>query len=127
MTEEHPNVSLMKRLDLSDLAGCADLFDQGFVWHYFNPQLPELEGDHVGLCGLRTFFEEMGALSGGTFQVEPLSLTTFGDELVVAHTKNRMELQSRPIKIDAITVWRIVEGRITEVWDIPAVHTLHPQ
>lgn len=57
MPEEHPNVALMKRLDSSDLAGCADLFAQQFVLHYFNPRLPELQGDYVGPSGLGTLFE----------------------------------------------------------------------
>ena len=26
--------------------------------------------------------------------------------------------------IDAIVVWRVVEGRLAEAWDIPAVYTL---
>jgi len=26
-----------------------------------------------------------------------------------------------------VLVWRIVDGRIAEVWDIPAVHTAEPQ
>jgi len=34
-----------------------------------------------------------------------------------------MTLQGRPVAIDAVAVWRIVDGRIAEVWDIPSVHT----
>lgn len=126
MAEEHPNLSLLERLDLSDLAGCADLFARQFVWHYYNPLLPQIQGDYVGPGGLRTFFEKLGAMSGGTFQIEPISSTAIGDELVVAHTKNRMVVEGRPMKIDAVTVWRIVDGRIAEVWDIPSVHTATP-
>ena len=35
-----------------------------------------------------------------------------------------MTLQGRPIAIDVVVVWRIVDDRISEVWDIPSVHTL---
>ena len=28
---------------------------------------------------------------------------------------------------DAVVVWRIVAGRLTEAWDIPAVNTARPQ
>ena len=53
-------------------------------------------------------------------------MTAVGDELVVTHTKNRMTLQGRPIATDVVVVWRIVDGRIAEVWDIPSVHTAPP-
>ena len=47
MSEEHPNVSLLKRVDLGNLASCADLFAEDFVWHFFNARLPE----GVGFAG----------------------------------------------------------------------------
>ena len=31
-----------------------------------------------------------------------------------------MRLRGQPIATDVVVVWRIVAGRITEVWDIPA-------
>ncbi|MBW2377899.1 MAG: nuclear transport factor 2 family protein [Deltaproteobacteria bacterium] len=116
MTEEHPNISLFKQLDLRNLGEASDLFAEDFVWHYFNSHLPDLEGDYVGLGGLQAFFEKLGGVTGGTFEVEPISITPYGDELVVA-----------PIEIDAVVVWRIVGGQIAEAWDIPAVHTGRPQ
>ena len=127
MAEEHVNVSLLKRLDLDNMAASAALFAQDVVWHFFNPLLPDVQGDYVGLTGVRTFFEKLGALTDDTFQVEPISITAFGDELVVTHTKNRMILEGRPIETDVVAVWRIVGGHITEVWDIPSVHTAYPQ
>lgn len=125
--EEHANVSLLKRVDLGNLAGAADLFAEDFVWHFFNPRLPDVQGDYVGLTGLQTFFEKLGAATGGTFQVEPISITPVGDELVVTHVRDRMVVESMPIAIDAVVVWRMVGGRIAEAWDIPAVHTARPQ
>ena len=127
MTEEHPNVALLTRVDLRNLASAADSFAEDFVWHYFNPRLPDLQGDYVGLTGLQTFFEKLGAITGGTFQVEPISITPVGDELVVTHVRNRMVIESMPVAIDAVVVWRMVGGRIAEVWDIPAVHAGRPQ
>lgn len=124
MTSEHPNVSLLKRFDPGNLAGTADLFAEDVVFHYFNPQLPDVHGDYVGLTGIQAFFEKVGALTSGSFQVEPVSVAAYGDELVVTHTKNRMTLEGRPIEIDVVVVWRIVGGRIAEVWDIPSVHTM---
>ena len=127
MTDEHPNVSLLSRLDLGDLAGSADLFSEGFVWHYFNSRLPDIQGDYVGVAGLQTFFEKLGATTDGTFRVEPISITPVGDELVVTHVQNRLVVESTPIAVDAVVVWRMVGGRIAEAWDIPAVHSARPQ
>lgn len=124
MTEEHPNVSLMKHLDPANLAGCTELFADNVVFHYFNPNLPELQGDYVGLAGIRRFFAAIHAQSAGTFKVEPVSITPAGDELVVVRTKNTLTLKNRPIAIDVVVVWRIVDGRIAEVWDIPSAYTM---
>lgn len=60
-------------------------------------------------------------------QVNPVDVRAVGDELVVVHACNRLELpakQGGPIEFDAVVVWRIVDGTIAEAWDIPAVHTV---
>ena len=124
-TETHPNVALIMRLDPRNLPAAADLFAEDFVWHYVNPHLPDIQGDYAGVDGLRTFFEKLAALSKGSFRVNPVSATPFGDELVVTHVRNTMTLEDgEPIAIDAVVVWRIVDGRLAEAWDIPSVHTL---
>ena len=85
----------------------------------------ELQGDYVGLAGLQDFFEKIQEVSGGTFRINPISITVCGDELVVVHVKDTMVLEGSPIEIDAVVVWRIVDGKLAEAWDIPAVHTPH--
>jgi len=124
MTDEHPNLALLKRLDFNNLAGAADLFAKEFVWHFFNPRLPDVQGDYLGLRGLQSFFEKLGAATKGSFEVEPISVTAVGDELVVMHNKNRLTLQGVPIETDVVVVWRIVDGRFSEVWDIPSIHAV---
>ena len=126
MTETHPNVALLSRFDPTNIAGTADILAENFVWHFFNPRLPDLQGDYVGRTGLQDFFEKMGNLTEGSFKVNPVSITTVGDELVVVHVKDTMVLEGTPIEIDAVVVWRIVDGKIVEAWDIPAVHHPHP-
>ena len=123
MTEEHPNVSLMKRLDPRDLS-TSDILAEEVVFHYFNPKLPDLQGDYVGRDGLRSFFESIGARSGGTFKVNPISVTAAGDELVVVHSKNTLTLKGEHIAIDVVVVWRFVDGRVTEIWDIPSAFVM---
>lgn len=123
MTKEHPNISVLKRFDPRNIAGSADVLAEDVVFHYFNPKLPAMQGDYVGLEGLQTFFEKIGGRTDGTFKVNPISANAVGDELVVAHTKNTMIFEDQQIEIDVVVVWRIVDGRITEVWDIPSVFT----
>ena len=60
MTKEHPNIKVLKRLDLSNLAASTEVLAEDFVWHYFNPVLPELEGDYIGVSGLTDFFKRIG-------------------------------------------------------------------
>ena len=123
MTEEHPNLAVLSKFDPTNIAGSADVLAEDAVFHFFNPKLPDIQGDYVGLKGFQKFFEKIGGQTDGTFKVNPISITAVGDELVVAHTKNTITLKDRHIETDVVVVWRIVDGLITEVWDIPSVNT----
>ena len=123
MTEEHPNVAVLKRFNPADVAGTAEVFAEDAVFHYFNPRLPDMQGDYVGRAGLQDFFEKMAERTGGTFEVNPVSVIPVGDELLVVQTRNTMVMGDQRIEVDVVVVWRIVDGLITEVWDIPAVHS----
>ncbi|MEM1049323.1 MAG: nuclear transport factor 2 family protein [Pseudomonadota bacterium] len=123
MSEEHPNLALLQRLDPRNLTSSAGLFTEDVVWHFFNPKLPDIQGDYVGLAGIGSFFEKLGARTSGTFKVEPISVRAVGDELVVMHTRNTMVLEDEDVATDVVVVWRIVDGRIAEIWDIPSVYT----
>lgn len=123
MTKEHPNIHILQKFDPRNIAGSADVLAKNVVFHYFNPLLPDVQGDYVGLQGFQTFFDKIGELTDGTFKVNPISATAIGDELVVVHTNNTMIWENQQIDIDVVVVWRIVDGRITEGWDIPSVYT----
>lgn len=101
----------------------ADLFADDFAFHYFNTQLPDLAGDYQGLDGMRGFFMRLHETSGGTFRVEPVSLTPFGDELVAAHAIIRLSVRGADHELDALFIWRVFGGQVHEAWDIPAVNT----
>ena len=70
--------------------------------------------------------------SNSAFQVNPVDARAVGDKLVVVHACNRLALpamEGGTIEFDAVVVWRIVNGKIAEAWDIPAAHsvrTVHP-
>ena len=122
MSGQHPNIALIQQINLQDLSACADCFASDVTWHFFNPRLPHLQGDYVGVTGLKSFFETISALTQGTFQVELISVIPAGDELVTMHTKNSMTLDGQHVETDVVLVWRIVEGCVKEVWDIPSVY-----
>lgn len=124
MTEEHPNLAVLAKLDIRDLNISAALFSDDFVWHYFNPNLPDVEGDYSGVEGLKRFFTIIAEKTAGTFKVKPISVTAFGEELVVVHALDTMELEGNLIAVDVVVVWRIVAGKISEGWDIPSAFTL---
>ncbi len=122
MSDEHPNITLLQSVNLRDIASAKDVFSEDFVWHFFNPELPDIQGDYVGLAGLGSFFEKMRSRTKGSFRVRPVSITAVGDELVITHVKDTMTMDDQDIEVDAVVVWRFVNGRIAEAWDIPAVH-----
>lgn len=122
----HPNISLLMKLDLQNLDACKNVFADNFTWHYFNPRLPELEGDHCGIEGLKGFFAKLNEKTHGGFQVKVIDTHPVGDELVVTQVCNRIALEGNTVEFDAVVVWRMVNGRFTEAWDIPAVNTTRP-
>ena len=125
MTKEHPNIAVLKRFNPANVAETIDVFTEDVIWHYYNTRLPDLHGDYVGHAGIQTFFEKLRQLAGSAFKVNTVSATAVGDELVVVHRKQIIDLEDQHIESDVVVVWRIVDQRIAEVWDIPSVHAAH--
>ncbi|MEM1431294.1 MAG: nuclear transport factor 2 family protein [Pseudomonadota bacterium] len=126
MQDTHPNVELLSQLDLRDLDASAALFSEDFTWHFFNPKLPDVAGDYKGVDGLKAFFGALAEKTEGSFNVRPVAVTPVGNELLVVHVHDTMIFEGAPFETDAVVVWRIVDGKIAEAWDIPAVFTAPP-
>lgn len=126
MEKMHPNLSLLMELDLQNLDACRDLFSSNFVWHYFNPKIPELEGDYAGFEGFQGFLLKLNETSNMGFQQKLIDARPAGDELVVTQVCNQLAVGGNAIEIDAVVVWRIVNDKIAEAWDIPAVYSVRP-
>ena len=126
MLDDHPNISVLKRVNPTNLAASVDAFSEGVVFHYFNPALPDMQADYVDRDDLPTFFEKLTEVRGPAFKVNPATAKAMGDELVVSHVKNTLPVQERSAEVDAVVIWRIVDGQITEAWDIPATNTARP-
>ena len=123
METTHPNVVVMQQFNPANIAGSAEIIAEDAVFHYYNPMLPDMHGDYTGRQGFMDFFGNIASKTEGTFKVTPLSIIPMGDELVVTHVKDTMTLNGQQLEIDAVVVWRIVDGKIKEAWDIPAVYT----
>lgn len=123
MSETHSNIELLQRFDPSDPATFATAFSEDAVFHFFNPLLPGIAGDYRGPDGIRAFFEAMAEKTAGTFKVNVVDTRAVGDELVVVQTRNEMVLDGKPVATDVVVVWRMVGGKIVEVWDIPSIYT----
>lgn len=123
MLASHPNIDLLNTVNIADIQGSAHAFHEDVVWHFINPELPEMEGDYRGVAGVQAFFAGMAGQTGGTFRVNPVDARAIGDELVVVQTRNEMTVDETSIAVDVVLVWRFVDGKIKEVWDIPAVYT----
>ena len=123
MNTIHPNIAVLQKFNPADVSASAGIIAEDAIFHYYNPFLPELQGEFQGRKGFVNFFEQIAAKTEGSFKVTPLSITPMGDELVVTHVKDNMTLDGEQIEVDAVVVWRIVDGKIKEAWDIPAVYT----
>lgn len=124
---QQANIEVVARaapLVFGDGSDADGYFADNFVWHFFNPQLPDLAGDHHGLDGVHAFFADLRERSGTGFRSQPHSLTPYGDELVVAFATNTVSFGGSTFDVDAVVVWRVIAGRIQEAWDIPAVNTV---
>lgn len=124
MTSADENLEILGEIDLSDLDSCAHLLAENIVWHVFNPASPDMHGDYEGLDGLRAMHEKLVAMSQGTLETHPIGGLTIGDELLFTQTVVTFERGGRLFEYDAATTWRIVDGKVAEVWDIPAVYTV---
>ena len=123
MEKVHPNIVVMQQFNPADIASSAKIIAKDAIFHYNNPMLPDMQGDYLGRQGFIEFFGKIAGQTKGTFKVTPLSITPMGNELVVTHVKDTMTINSRQLEIDAVVVWRILDGKIKEAWDIPAVYT----
>ena len=128
MTEAlHPSISVLQKLDIRNLNTCSEIIADNFIWHYYNPKLPQLEGDYRGLEGFKEFFVKLLEITNGSFQVNVIDTRAVGDELVVTQVCDRLASEASEgdtIETDVVVVWRIVNGKITEGWDIPSVYNV---
>ncbi|GAA4271848.1 nuclear transport factor 2 family protein [Aquimarina gracilis] len=122
MNIEHPNIAVLQKFDPTNIAGSSDVIALDAVFHYFNPRLPDVHGDYVGVEGFKSFFKKIEKQTNEAFKVNLVSATPIGNELVVIHRKHETPFEGENITVDVVVVWRIVDSKIVEVWDIPSIY-----
>ncbi|MEM9482902.1 MAG: nuclear transport factor 2 family protein [Cyanobacteria bacterium P01_F01_bin.116] len=130
MSNAQANISLLEKLLplVPDRLGeIKEFFADDFVWHYINLELPQLHGDYQGIEGLQEFFRKLGELTDNTFSVRIQQANAIGNEFVVAHACPSMTLDGSSFETDAVVVWRMVDQRFKEAWDIPGLYSLRSQ
>ncbi|MDX8355339.1 nuclear transport factor 2 family protein [Cognatiyoonia sp. IB215182] len=123
MQSDHPNIDLIAKIDTNDLAASAEVFHPRVVWHFVNPAVPDVAGSYHGMQGIADFIREVRSIGQGSFHIEPRGAWAVGDELVVVQSRNRLGDGDKAMSFDVVVVWRIVDGKVLEVWDIPAIYS----
>jgi len=126
LTTINKNLILLQRLEKllpHHLEDAQAIIATNFVWHYSNPTLPEITGNYMGLSGLQAFFQKLNLLTQDTFSVKTQQVISVGEDLVVVHISSNMMFSGQSVELDAVIVWQIVGGRITEAWDVPSIFT----
>lgn len=116
----HPNEALIRdaiaafsRGDLDALR--TQYFAEDIRWH--TPGQSALGGDHEGVDRVIELFGKLAELSGGTHRIELHDVLANDDHAVALHAV-RGERAGKQLETDAIEVFHIREGKISEAWSM---------
>ena len=126
MNSPEENVAFFQNLPSPtspDIERVRNHFSGDFKWRYFNEGLPELNKTYHGFDGWMQFFSDLAEMTGGTFNVKVHEVHAIGTELVAVHAMPSMSLDGMDLETDAAVIWRIVDGKVAEAWDIPGLHS----
>ncbi len=114
----HPNEDLIRegfaafgRGDIDTLQ--AQFFAPDIRWHF--PGRGPVAGDHEGVARVAEMFGRLSELSGGTHRIE-LHDVIGNDEHVVALHTTRAERAGRQLEVNAVQVFHVRDGKVTEAW-----------
>jgi uncharacterized protein len=116
----HPNEELLRRsfdaFSKGDFEAVAALLSDDIVYHV--PGRGPLAGDHRGKDQVLANFATQAELTGGTFRLEVHDVVANDDHGIVL-TAARAERGDRSWEDNAVLVFHIRDGKISEAW-------LHP-
>lgn len=93
MNTVHPNIAVLQQFNPANISASIGIIAEDAIFHYFNPMLPDMQGDYLGRQGFMEFFGKIAGQTKGTFKVTPLSMTPMGNELVVTHVKRQHDFK----------------------------------
>jgi uncharacterized protein len=116
----HTNEDLIRDAYAAYARGDIDTLRQDFLaedvrWHF--PGSSPLAGHHQGADPVAGMFGLLGQLSGGTHRLE-LHDVLGNDEHVVALHTARAERAGRRLEVNAVLVFHIRDGKVTEAWTL---------
>ena len=118
----HPNEDLLRegyaafgRGDLDALQN--QFFAEDISWHF--PGKSPFAGDYRGAGDVLGWLARTFEVSGGTVRVE-LNNVLASDDLGVALVTITAQREGRALSDDTVQVFRIRDGKATEVWSYPA-------
>jgi ketosteroid isomerase-like protein len=114
----HPNEVLMRdgfaafgRGDIETLR--SQYWAEGMRWHV--PGKSRLAGDYEGEAQVLELINRIFELSGGTYAVELQDVLANDDQAVSISTAHA-ERAGTHWEDDVVQVWRIRDGKVTEMW-----------
>jgi ketosteroid isomerase-like protein len=116
----HPNEELVRAAIAAgtarDIAAFSELISESFVLHI--PGTTLVSGSYEGLAGFGAAFAKMAELTGGRFEVEVLDVLASRDHAAGVFAANAAR-DGRELQWRLINLYRIVDGKIAEVWQHP--------
>jgi hypothetical protein len=114
----HPNEDVVRagfaafaRGDIEALR--SEYFAPDIRWHF--PGRGPLAGDHHGVDQVIEFAGRLAGLSDGTHRIE-LHDVIGNDQHVVALHTTRAERNGKQLEINAVQVFHVRDGKVTEAW-----------
>jgi uncharacterized protein len=104
------------RLADRDFDGLSDLLSEDITWHV--PGHNPLAGTHHGRPAVLEILRKLVELTGGTSTVNTSALLT-GADLVAVVEHGSARTASATIEIRNISLFRVSNGRIQEMWFLP--------
>jgi uncharacterized protein len=113
----HPNEALVRAgyeaFVSGDLETVARLIDPDVLWHVGGSS--PLAGVYKGHPELFALLARLGQSTGGTISVSARDILTSEDHVIVLTTL-KAERDGRVLEDDGVAVFKIFEGKATEVW-----------
>ena len=118
---EHPNVARIRDVYAAfadgNLAVLNDVFAEDLLWHEGGRS--QLSGDYRGRETVFGFFGKVMEITDGSFHLD-LHAVLADDEHGVALVVITGSRGGRTIKVNAMDVMHLRDGKVVEVWAIPS-------